>query len=928
MESQPSYGPRSRYFLLTLALSMALFVVGLGGVSFYHKVQSFQPVGIELEAQGPRVFVVATGAANPDLRPNDQILLVNGAQITGIKDLVRRLAEHPQSEVTVARPQELAQVSYVRPPLDFDVPYLILAAIGMGYLLIGLYTLVRELNSQVLLFYFWCVTSAVAYVFTGQPSYEVAIHFDSDQVAKLIYLVEEVARLLLPPLTLHFFLVFPTRISSRAWLRPALPFLYLPSAVLLTLHLDLFFFNGRWLAGDPSQAIPRVERPEPFMLVAFSFLSVAVLLYQQLRPIPWQERRQALWIAVGMAGGYLPFLLLYLIPYYLGLQGPELVSVLAVLPLALVPLSFAYAILRYRLWDVAIIVRDVTTYALTLLVGGGGFALLHLMIRRGIPEEFSLAQTLLSFVAGFLVLGLLVPTKQGISATLERVQYRTSLGKRRALLEFGRQLLRERDLDSLCFGLLNRLEEAMDLERSNLYLVEAQSMAPVWIEEGLPAELETDALGEDLWQQDFVTLSGVGVPGLELSAVQTLFLLGYRYAFPLTVRGNSVGVVVTGEKHGQVPFSSDDVMLIRQLLNQAALAIDNAQLLEQLQRQLNEVLELKQFNEGIIESSPAGIAVLDENECIVSANLAFAALAGVERSATRRRKLSDLLPLDSLPAPDAGLIEVSFPDSRGRDRHLQLSTATFQHTVSERLRVLVVNDVSERVAMEKALKEKERLAALGVMAAGVAHEVNTPLTGVSSYAQMLLADTQESDPRYELLKKIERQTFRAARIVNNLLDLARERDGDASPVHLANLMGESVDLLAERLAEHAIELRWAPPRDPILVAGNEGELHQLFNNLLANAIDAMARGGGVLTLSLDGDGNRAAAKVEDTGPGIPPSHLEQIFQPFFSTKLGSGGTGLGLSISHEIVRRHGGELRVRNKPGKGCCFEVLLPLFH
>ena len=154
---------------------------------------------------------------------------------------------------------------------------------------------------------------------------------------------------------------------------------------------------------------------------------------------------------------------------------------------------------------------------------------------------------------------------------------------------------------------------------------------------------------------------------------------------------------------------------------------------------------------------------------------------------------------------------MSWCDAAGAERHLQLSLAAFDRGWRQGLYVLVIHDVSERVAMENAMREKDRLAALGMLAAGVAHEVNTPITGISSYAQMLLEDTEPSDPHYEILKKVERQTFRAARIVNNLLEFARKRDNEPKPVALAPLVGESLELLADRIAKRRIEVALDTP---------------------------------------------------------------------------------------------------------------------
>jgi signal transduction histidine kinase len=337
-----------------------------------------------------------------------------------------------------------------------------------------------------------------------------------------------------------------------------------------------------------------------------------------------------------------------------------------------------------------------------------------------------------------------------------------------------------------------------------------------------------------------------------------------------------------------------------------ALAIENAKLLDQVRVQLDEVTRLQQFSQGIIDSSPAGIAVLDGENRIVSANGPFSALVEHDLDKLPGKQLREVLSVDPLPSPADGIREISIRDRRQQEWHLQISTAPLHGGADARNRVLLVQDVSERVAMEEALREKDRLASLGVLAAGVAHEVNTPITGISSYAQMLLADTP-------------------AEIVNNLLNFARRSEGEKQPLDLAPLIDDCLDLLRERLAKLKVNLIWHLPPGPIEVIGNDGELQQVFTNLFLNALDAMHTQGDQLRVDIDGDDQWVRVAIEDNGPGIPADKVESVFQPFYSTKLSQGGTGLGLSISHDIVRRHGGDIRVISHPGRGSRFTVELP---
>jgi PAS domain S-box-containing protein len=378
-----------------------------------------------------------------------------------------------------------------------------------------------------------------------------------------------------------------------------------------------------------------------------------------------------------------------------------------------------------------------------------------------------------------------------------------------------------------------------------------------------------------------------------------------------------------GLRYGEMPFSSDDLELVRTLLDQASLAIENAHLLDRLQTQLEEVRELKQYTESVIEASPAGIAVLDADGRIQSANLAFAALAGADPDALRRKRLLDVLPLERMPSPTDGPVELGIVDGRGRERSIQASVAPFSSARGAGA-VLVVNDITERMAMERKLEEKERLASLGIMAAGIAHEVNTPITGISSYAQMLLDATPSEDPRYPLLKKVERQTFRASRIVNSLLKLARNQEVEARPINVSELVSECLELLRDRTETLGIKVEATPATSETIAVGSDGELQQVFTNLLQNAIEAM-HGGGTLRVTTQRTDAWIEVAIDDSGPGIDAAARERVFEPFYSTKSRAGGTGLGLSISHEIVRRHGGELAIEDRPdGPGCRFVVRL----
>jgi two-component system, NtrC family, sensor kinase len=238
--------------------------------------------------------------------------------------------------------------------------------------------------------------------------------------------------------------------------------------------------------------------------------------------------------------------------------------------------------------------------------------------------------------------------------------------------------------------------------------------------------------------------------------------------------------------------------------------------------------------------------------------------------------------------------------------------------------IVIVEDVTARVQLEEQLRLSEKMASIGLLAAGVAHEVNTPLTGISSFTQMLLEGADPQDPRTRLLEKIERQTFRAAKIVNGLLTLSRPASSDRSSYDINVVITDVLGLLEHQFETHRIRVRRELSETPVVVLGLEHKLQQVFLNLFLNARDAMPKGGW-LSIATSREGNRVIAEVSDTGSGIPSEYLARIYDPFFTTKAIGQGTGLGLSITYGIVREHEGSIECESGIGQGTTFILSFP---
>jgi two-component system NtrC family sensor kinase len=245
-------------------------------------------------------------------------------------------------------------------------------------------------------------------------------------------------------------------------------------------------------------------------------------------------------------------------------------------------------------------------------------------------------------------------------------------------------------------------------------------------------------------------------------------------------------------------------------------------------------------------------------------------------------------------------------------------TQTLEHRVQERTQEL------QRV--QDQLIRAGKMAALGELAAGVAHEINNPLTGVLTFSSLMLKKADESHPWRKDLENVVQQTTRCRNIVKGLLDFARQRKPDKKEWDIHLLIDNTLTLLAEQVRFQNIKIdKQFKAGIPMLFVDGD-QIQQVFMNILLNAADAMAGNGGNLSIKTDLKDGLAEISFTDTGCGISKEHLSKLFDPFFTTKETGKGTGLGLAISYGIVQSHGGDIEVESQVGKGSTFRIKLPI--
>jgi two-component system, NtrC family, sensor kinase len=940
---------RSLFALVVVGMLLALGVANIAQRAQLHQVED--GVLWADRAEGVTAVEVAgsSPAASAGIQRGDVILAINGAPIerrAEVEEYQRRGSEGTRLSYTLARlgTRQAVDVSLALVPHSSSM-YFVLAAVGLVTLLVGGAVRLRRPGDQATLHFFWlCVAFFGAFTFS--------FNGPLDRLDWVFFWGDAVAMALVPPLLLHFTLEFPERPARRSpnW-TDLLPIAYVPALALIVAKVVLV---TRGAAGGQSfsRSIDLVGRAEHGYLVVCAMASLGVLIHAFRQITSETGQRQLRWIAWGTALGVGPFAVLYALPWAIGMD-PPLALQLTAIPLCVVPLTFASAIVRYRLRDVEVIIKRGLAY--TAFLSAAAVLYFALLRTTGFffANDSDAHNWIVALLATFVIVLLAQPVKDSMQNALDRVFYRDRYDYRRALLGFARDLNSDLDVMRLSQRLISRIVETLGVDRMALMLADERSGGFESIGDfGFPKPVSPLARNSSLVRR----LDAGHTVALDDPIVAALFVAeevefwrdaGIDYFVPCIFEGGAIAVLALGRKDTDEPFNSEDLALLTSVAGQVATAIENGRLYRQLHLKAEELGRMREFNENILESLDDGLVVFDADERIVRWNRALEGFYGMPRTAAIGKQLSDVFDrpfVDALHAArrenpyGATLYRVPITRHSASTRHDDRSLKLLVNATAVPLQgqsgtghvagtILLVEDITDHVHLEEQLQISEKMASIGLLAAGVAHEVNTPLTGISSFTQMLLDGADPADPKTVLLEKIEKQTFRAAKIVNGLLNLSRPGVGDneRAPVDINAVITDVFSLLEHQFGVGKIKVRRELSPDSVVVPGSEHQLQQVFLNLFLNARDAMPRGGWLSVVTRI-DGDSVVAEVADTGSGIPSEHLARIYDPFFTTKAIGRGTGLGLSITYGIVREHQGAIRCDSAIGQGTRFTLSLPL--
>jgi PAS domain S-box-containing protein len=827
--------------------------------------------------------------------------------------------------------------------------------IALVYLGIGLYVLLRRWTApHSTHFYIFCLVSFVLYSFWTTGKFN---EFD--------WIVEWSkigANALQPALFLHFALAFSSEHRERRrWL---VPLIYLPAAAIIALQIMAIEL---WSATEVLRH--RLDQVAVGHQALFYVLAAAVFYVHYRDTKAPLERQQLKWLTRGTLLANAPVTLLSAIPYMADIAMPDALTKIAGICMVILPLTFSWAIVRYRMMDVDLIFKRGVTYTLaTATLVGVYFSLLA--VAGALAQARLRSFGIWGLFAAIIVAALLFePLKRAIQLRVDRLFDRQSYDYRATLITFGRGLSSFTNLDALLHAIVDRLPRTLLVDRVAVFLQDAPGQYRLAAHHGLPETLEHGRL--DLGFLDFDEPNAgthlfLENPQLALSLSpaeqNTAALLDMNYFLPCRVgvpsaresqsrdfqlKDRTIAVIGLGRRQGGDFLSSEDMELLESLAGYIAIALQNATLYASLEEKIIEYERLKEFNENIVESINVGILAIDPEERIESWNSQMEVMFALPRNEALRQPLDTVFPAELVEEfrrvkDQPGVHNLYKFRLETRAEETRIANIAIAPLISRDFRtvgrIILIDDITDQTEMEGQLAQAEKLSSIGLLAAGVAHEVNTPLAVISSYAQMLARQVKGDAKLGPLLDKITQQTFRASEIVNGLLNFSRTSGAEYRETDVNAIIRDTLTLLDHQFktAQITVETNLMPDLPSIM--GNAGKLQQVFLNLFLNAKDAMAGAAAppgerrTLRIATEVNGH-VSISIADSGSGIAPEHLRRIYDPFFTTKTARRdgqprGTGLGLAVTYGIIQEHSGKIHVESQVGFGTTFFLEFPLLR
>ncbi len=717
-----------------------------------------------------------------------------------------------------------------------------------------------------------------------------------------------------------------------------------PSLLVIGLcYTPLFLRSAELRTGQIPGAIYGPLFPLYFWFFAISVALVVVLYLRDLRRASGMQRVELQFVIAGSAT---LFALVAFTPFV------ERAVAVTFAPFRVVVFSLiiAYGISTRKIMEVGFFIRRVTSYAVLAAYLLALYGLVWWLVSTALIPMLGDARSV-AHVAAAIVIAFAMAPARGVSRSLadklflgaRRLDFRSTMNEAAAILKS------VTTLEDLLERFARTIAGAVATDNVFILLPVQQGFSQQYPRPSPERRDSLLALSKDdatisyleTYQQPLVLdeLHRMRqTPELE-GVEKQMASLHIAVAMGIFAREHLAGVMLLGPRLSGRIYGTVEQNALQVLCGQLAIAVDNAQL-------FTEVQNAKIYNEILLQNLTTGVIAAGADGRITVFNNEAGQITGA--------KSEDLLdrPVDDLPESLRELVrETLRSGERQEDRELILeaengsvvvraSSSVFHGQQGEMLGVLVVlTDITALKRLELQIRRSDRLASLGTLSAGMAHEIKNPLVSIKTFAQLLPERYQDSDFRETFSNLIGHEIDRIDSLVNQLLRFARPAKPVLKPMHVHSVLEKSLQLLGHRLYQKEIKLTRSWQADVDTIRADADQLEQVFLNFFLNAMDAMKRGG-EMTVSTEirpadewvaaitgtnGDVHEVLRiTIRDNGEGIKSEDIPHVFDPFFTTK--DYGTGLGLSVVHGIIQEHDGQIEVESELAKGTSFHILLPL--
>jgi len=667
------------------------------------------------------------------------------------------------------------------------------------------------------------------------------------------------------------------------------------------------------------------------------------LLYKKALILSGIERLQVRYIFIAVSlpllGGTITNLL---IPIALNSSRFSQYGPLFSIPMIAV---IAHAIIRHRLLNTRLVIRRGVAYLLTISAAAAAFSfLLNLLSGTFVsrPQEVPL---FLEVLLGLFIAIAFQPLLRNVQGWLDRYLFRERYDYQRTVREISRTMASILDLQPLLAYACDAITKTVQPEHVTVYTTERAAgelrrlVTHTTIASLRPSPTElipaTSPLVSRLSRDQRLLIThevrrGIAAPGQE-TLIDELLRLQADVVLPLIQDGDLKGLFAIGRKLSGDPYFADDIDLLTTLLSQATIALKNAQLYSQ-------VVLANEYIENILTTIESGVVAVDALGQITLFNAAAERLTGLSSLAVKTTSLSqlpstlgDLLAgtlSDGLPRTQ---VETIIPSTSGVLTSVICSTsALLNRNGTMHGAVAVFSDLTRLKTLEDEKRQAERLASIGALASGIAHEIKNPLVAIRTFAELLPERFTEEDFRNDFAKVVITEIDRIDGLVARLRGFATPSAQSLVPIDIRVPIEDTLVLLRGQLEQSQLSVALDFPDDLPPIAGDLSQLKQLFLNLFINAIEAMRPGDEISVRALlrgGQSGRTIHVQVSDTGTGIPNDLLGQIFDPFVTTK--KSGSGLGLSISRGIADAHRATIRAENnRRGRGATIFMDFPVLE